>query len=231
MPTPMISIFDTLMALPLFQGVSRMKLSELIEKLPFQFSKHRDNSAIITAGEMCNDLCFLISGKVHIDTPCQNKRIHFHETVFAPNVIGPEYLFGKSTIYPFNVYAKGVCGILRIAKIDYVKMLQNDNVFLFNMLNMLSRNNQMSTNSIIKLTKGTIHERIAQMIATLTHPDGTDIKITFRQKDFSTMLGYQRTSLINALNNMKEEGLIDYSLNEITILDREKLIRTSSQML
>lgn len=221
----MDSIYDTLMALPLFQGISRLKLSELVEKIPFHFTKYRDGNTIISAGEKCNTLCFLISGEVRIDIPCQNRRIHFMETISAPNVIGPEYLFGKTTVYPYNVTAHGVCGTLQIAKPDYINMLQNDKVFLFNILNVLSRNNQLSTASIISHTKGSINERIAQMILLLTHPDGKDIKIKFRQKDFSAMLGYQRTSFINALEHMKEDGIIDYSLNEIVVKDRERLIQ------
>ncbi len=220
----MDSIFDTLMTLPLFQGISRLKLSGLVERIPFHFTKYRDGNTIISAGEKCTDLLFIVSGEARIDIPCQNKRIHFVETISAPNVIGPEYLFGKTNAYPYSVHAVGSCGTLQITKADYVNMLSSDNVFLFNILNMLSRNNQVSTASIVSQTKGSIHERIAQMLTLLTHPNSRDIRIKFRQKDFSTMLGYQRTSFINALEHMKENGLIDYSLNEIIVKDREKLI-------
>ncbi|MGM9804508.1 MAG: Crp/Fnr family transcriptional regulator [Muribaculaceae bacterium] len=224
----MDSIFDTLMALPLFQGISRLKLSELVEKVPFHFSKYRDGNPIVKAGDKCNSMLFLVSGQVRIDIPCQNKRIHFIETVTAPNVIGPEYMFGKTTAYPFNVFSHGVCGTLQITKADYVNMLQTDKVFLFNILNMLSRSNQTSTASILSHTKGSICERIAQMVSILAHPDATDLRISFRQKDFSSMLGSQRTSFINALEHMKADGLIDYSLNEIVIKDRNKLLNASN---
>ncbi|MGN0213587.1 MAG: Crp/Fnr family transcriptional regulator [Muribaculaceae bacterium] len=220
----MDSIFDTLMALPLFQGVSRLKLSELVEKVPFHFKKYHDGNTIISAGDKCNSLCFLVSGQARIDIPCQNRKIHIIETISAPNVIGPEYLFGKTTAYPFSMSAHGMCGTLQVAKSDYINMLQSDKVFLFNILNILSRNNQLSTSSMLSITRGSISERIAQMVAMLTHNESTDIRIFFKQKDFSTMLGSQRTSFINALEHMKDEGLIDYSINEIVVRDRKKLL-------
>ncbi len=223
----MDSIYDTLMGLPLFQGVSRLKLSELVEKVPFHFIKYRDGENIISAGDKCNSLVFIVSGQARIDTPCQNKRIHFLETVSAPNVIGHDYLFGKITHYPFSVHARGICGTLQITKSDYINMLQNDKVFLFNILNTLSRSTQMHKASILSLTKGTIGERIAQMVTSITHPDSTDIKISFRQKDFSTMLGAQRTSFVNALQHMKDAGIIDFNLSEISIKDRDKLVSMS----
>ena len=223
----MDSIFDTLMELPLFQGVSRLKLSELVEKVPFHFIKYRDGDTIVSVGDKCDSLLFLVSGQARIDIPCKNKRIHFLETLAAPNVIGPDYLFGKTTNYPFSVYSRGVCGTLQIAKSDYINMIQSDRVFLFNILNMLSRNTQRNTASILALTKGTIVERIAHFVNSLTHPEGTDIKIAFRQKDFSTMLDAQRTSFINALERLKDVGAIDYSLTEIVIKDRNKLSSVS----
>lgn len=223
----MDSIYDTLMGLPLFQGISRMKLSELVEKIPFYFLKHRDGENIISVGDKCDTVLFLVSGEARIDIPCQNKRIHFLQTIAAPNVIGADYLFGKVTRYPFSVFSRGVCGTLQINKSDYINMIQGDRVFLFNILNLLSRNTQRNFAAVTSLTKGSIPERIAQMINMLTYPEATDIKIAFRQKDFSTMLGAQRTSFINALNHMKEAGAIDYSLTELMVKDREKLMNLS----
>ena len=46
----MNSMFEILMDLPLFQGVSRDKLSELIEKTPFHFLKFADGDEVV-AGE------------------------------------------------------------------------------------------------------------------------------------------------------------------------------------
>ena len=38
------------------------------------------------------------------------------------------------------------------------------------------------------------------------------------------MLGSQRTSFINALEHMKDEGLVEYSINEIIVKDRKRLL-------
>ena len=61
--TLMDSIFEILMDLPLFQGVSREKLSELIEKTPFHFLKYSDGEAIAAAGDSCTRIRFIISGE------------------------------------------------------------------------------------------------------------------------------------------------------------------------
>ena len=58
----MDSMYDVLLQLPLFQGVSRMKMSEIIEKTRFHFLKYQDNEIIAHRGEECTHMKFIVSG-------------------------------------------------------------------------------------------------------------------------------------------------------------------------
>lgn len=220
----MNSMYNILLGLPLFQGVSHSKISELIEKIKFHFLKYLNNEQIIECNDSCNNLKFLISGSAKIEIYNQNKRIKLSQTITAPNVIGAEYLFGKTTAYPFAVYASPEAGILQIEKADYLKILKSDIIFLFNMLNYLSRNSQTPTEAVLSLTSGSIAERFAFWVSSLTYKGSTDIVIESKQKDMYTMLGVQRSSFINTLDDLKEKGILDYTTNSIKINDREALL-------
>ncbi len=220
----MESMFEKLMELPLLQGVSRDKLSELIEKTPFHFVKYNAGEKVVTANEQCTHIRFIISGDVRIDLPSSNRRVVVSETLSGPNVIGPDYLFGRNTFYPFNATAIGDCGILQIVKADFINILMSDKVFLFNMLNVLSRNSQKSTFGIMALSSGTIAERLAFIITSLTQKGSKDITLTYRQKDLCSILGVQRSSLINSLEQLKREGVIDYDMSEIKVRSRDILL-------
>ena len=217
-------MYDILLGLPLFQGVSHSKISELIEKIKIHFLKYLNNEQIIECNDSCNNLKFLISGSAKIEIYNQNKRIKLSQTITAPNVIGAEYLFGKTTAYPFAVYASPEAGILQIEKADYLKILKSDIVFLFNMLNYLSRNSQTPTEAVLSLTSGSIAERFAFWVSSLTYKGSTDIVIESKQKDMYTMLGVQRSSFINTLDDLKEKGILDYTTNSIKINDRDALL-------
>ena len=52
----MDSMYDVLLQLPIFQGVSRNKISELIEKINFHFLKYPDGEKKVKRGEECNQL-------------------------------------------------------------------------------------------------------------------------------------------------------------------------------
>lgn len=220
----MDSMYEILMGLPLFQGVSHAKISELIEKIKFHFLKYLNNEQFVSVGDNCSQVKFLISGKAKIEITNRNKRIRVYETVSAPNVIGVEYLFGRNTVYPYNVYAEPDAGILQIEKNDYLKILKSDAVFLFNMLNYLSRNSQTPMEAVLSLTSGSIAERFAFWITSLTYKDAKDIVIRSKQKDMYTMLGVQRSSYMNTLGEMKEMGILDYTSSEIFVKNRDFLV-------
>lgn len=219
----MNSMYEILMDMPLFQGISHAKISELIEKIKFNFLKYLNNEQFIAVNDSCRQLKFLISGKAKIELYNRNNRIRITETISGPNVIGAEYLFGKTTVYPYNVYADSEAGILQIEKSDYLKIIKSDSIFLFNMLNYLSRNSQTPMEAVLSLTSGSIAERLAFWITSLTYKNASDIVVHSKQKDMYTMLGIQRSSYMNTLNELKEKGYLDFSSNEILVPDREKL--------
>ena len=210
----MESMYEKLMELPLFQGVSRDKLSELIEKTPFHFVKYTAGEQIVETNEECT----------HILSSA-NRRVTVSETLVGPNVIGPDYLFGRNTFYPFNATAITDCGVLQIVKSDFINILMSDKVFMFNMLNVLSRNSQKGTFGIMALSSGSIEERLAFIITSLTQRGSKDIKLTYKQKDLCCILGVQRASLVSALERLRKEDIIEYTLSEISVNSREDLLK------
>ena len=211
------------MQLPLFHGVSAQQLSALVEKMPFHFLKFNDGERIIDEGDTCTHVRFVVSGKVRVSMRFTNLKVTIEQTLEAPNVLGPDYLFGLDTSYPFNVTAEGECGIMQLRKSDYVNIVQADKVFLFNILNYLSRNSQRFTAGVLAMKQGSVTERIALIVSILTTQLSSDITISFLQKDLCTLLGTQRTTLIHALDILKDEGIIDYTTTQITILNLSAL--------
>lgn len=71
----MDSMYDVLLQLPIFQGVSRNKISELIEKMKFHFLKYPDGEKIVTSREECNHLKFLTSGEIRSELITQTEKM------------------------------------------------------------------------------------------------------------------------------------------------------------
>ena len=220
----MKSMFDILMELPLFRGVSRERMSKTVGSVKFHFLKYLPGESIVEAGTACTHIKFIISGSARSKIVNPDRRFKVTQTLTAPDVIAPDYLFGRATVYPCEVVAIEPTGIMQIAKVDYMKILYSDEVFMFNYLNMLSMNAQKSVSGVLALTTGSIEERIAFWIVALTQPGGTDIELKCRYRDLYSFFGVQRTSFIAALDGMKEAGLIDYTTDKIVFNSRKSLV-------
>jgi len=214
----MESMYQQLRSLPLFQGASDTQMKALVEKVPFHFTTYAPGETILEAGQPCTHVCFIVSGSARLTFTTRGLQVTLHQTLHAPGVIAPDYLFGRTTCYPFTVTAYEQCGIMRLLKSDYVKILQSDKVFLFNILNYLSHNSQKFTIAAQSMMHASLTERLALMIGTLTQPQATNINLSFKQKDLCALLGAQRTTLIHTLDQLQAEGLITYTATSLTVL-------------
>lgn len=221
----MDNIYELLTALPLFKGVSKERMLEIAGKIRFHFLKYSENETIVRAGDSCTHIKFVITGSVRQSIATDDSRFVINQTLKAPAVISPEYIFGRLTTYPGTVTTLEPTGILQIAKADYLDMLNSDPIFLFNFLNLLSMNAQKAVEGVLAVATGNLEERIAFWVIALTQRGASDISLSCRQRDLYSVFGVQRSSFIATLDAMKANGIIDYSQSEIRILDRDSLLK------
>lgn len=219
----MDSMFEKLMELPLFHGVSYQKISEILGKHRFHFMKFSDGQVITNVGDPSTHLMTIISGSVRSTVSGEDGKVKVAQTLTAPEIVNPDFFFGKRTTSPATIVAQGDCGIMQIEKRDYVGILTSDNVFLFNFLNILSMHAQLSTEGVLALTSGDLRKRIAYWIVALTQTGGTEIVMECRQRDLYSVFGVTRQSLVAALEEMKLAGLLDFSASSIIVTDRRRL--------
>lgn len=219
----MDSMYEILLTLPLFSGVSRDKVSQIVGGTKLHFLKYTPGEIIVRAGESCTHIKFIISGSARSTVSNVGERFSVSQTLAAPDVIAPEFLFGRTTLYPCDVVAVDTVGILQIAKTDYLNILSSDRVFLINYLNKLSMFAQKGVDGILSFTQGSLEERFAYWIIALTQRSGRDITLTCKQRDLNALFGVQRSSFISMLDGLKDRGLVDYRPGVINILDRQAL--------
>ena len=90
-------MFDKLLTLPLFQGISKQSLSQLVEKYPCHFLKYTKGDTIIEHGDVCTHMRFVVSGSVNVVIESSKTKVELSQTLDAPEVIAPDYLFGRTT--------------------------------------------------------------------------------------------------------------------------------------
>ena len=85
----MSSMFDLLMELPLFRGVSHDTMKNIVGMAKFHFLKYPEGAVVVKENSPCTHITFVISGSVRLTTTNNNGRISVSQTLRAPDVIFP----------------------------------------------------------------------------------------------------------------------------------------------
>lgn len=200
--------YEQLLQLPVFQGITSDSVKALIEKIPFHFIKRADGEAVVTAGERCNNLLFLVAGTVRHEVAFEHLDITFSQRIEAPSVLALENLFGLDTTLRFNATAVGQCGLLQVRKADFITMLQQEKIILFNTLNMLSSATQRYAARLRAMHHDSVGERILALRDMLGVQQASAQVLTFKPAHLCTLLSTRRPSLADELNRLAEQGAV-----------------------
>lgn len=219
------SIFDTLLDLSLFRGVSRERIAEIVGRVRFNFLRYNPADVIIHRGENCNRLKFILSGTIRVVMESKATGFKVAQTLTGPNVIFPEFLFGRITTYPCRVTALSTASVVEIEKSDYLRILSMDNIFQLNYLNYLSLNAQKAVGGALALSSGDVISKIAFYVSTLTQPGSIDIELNSGDIPMEKMLDTDRESLRAACDDMRSKGIVEcLTANSIKIGERRELL-------
>ena len=219
-----MSMFEQLMELPLFKGISYQGISKAVEISKFHFLKYPAGEMIARKDDPYEHITFVLNGSVRSTKVNEGMTFAISQTFEGPAVLAPDFLFGMKRTWPANVVALTPTSILKISKADFTNMLYSDKVFMFNYLNMLSVNAQKALDGMLSLTKASLEERIAFWVTTLTQPQGKNITLSCRARDLCSLFGVQRHYFDTTLQSMQQRGLLNYTNKELTNLNRRGLL-------
>ncbi len=220
-------MFDKLLQLPLFQGLTHEEFQRLIESYPFHFLKVANGERIVTAGDPCTHLRFIVGGAVRFSTSSRVLKVAVEHTLDSPDVIAPDHLFGLDTSYPFDAWGSGEAAILQIKKLDFLNMLSSSRVLTINTLNYISRNAQAMRSQLLGSQNMRVAERLVIIATLFTAQRSRDIKIVYRLRDLNRLLGLltSRVAIADVCAQFETMGLVRKSApGEIYFGNRQDLV-------
>jgi CRP-like cAMP-binding protein len=208
------SMYNTLLQLPLFQGMSRTELSEVVEKVKLHFLRIEAKKKIFSQGESCDKLVFLLSGELtsEIHAPCGT--FSLIETFDKPQMIEPYSLFGKRPSYKATYTAKSDVSLLTIDKQYIYGVLDKYEVFRMNLLNLLSNKAEQLHTHIWSISPQPLEGRLAHFVRSLcTTPHGPKA-LRIKMDDLATLLDDTRLNISRVLNKWQQSGIIEMHRKE-----------------
>ena len=207
----MTTMYEMIMDLPVFKGVSKEQVSSFLEKTNVNFENFEPGMKIVSKGEEVKTVKFVMSGEVCASHVLVGSNISVEEYCSYGRVLGADRLYGMSTGYSCDVIAMTRTSIMEFSKDQYVKLLNSDSIYLLNFFNFLSRRAQRPVEALEEFTTGDIRSRLCVLLSVLTDPDSIGIQIKGTIANLAKYLSVDQKSMAEWINTAEMQGLIAYS--------------------
>lgn len=218
------TMYNMLMRLPLFQGMSQEHLFEILEQTTFHFRKVEHQKIAFSQGEWCNQLTFLMAGELTATTQAPCAELSFEETFGPHAVIEPHSLFGKRPTYKATYTARGEVSLLCIDKRHIYTLLHSYEIFRINIINLISSKAEDLHARQWAISPKTLEERFISLIHNLcTTPRGPKT-MHAKMEELARLLDCTRLKVSSILNKWEKEDLITMHRKAFVIHDMAKLL-------
>lgn len=220
----MATMYEMIMDLPLFKGVSKEHVSQFLEKTNVDFLNYESGETIIEKGTGVTMVKFVISGAARITHTIESLPIRIEETCGHGTVLGADRLFGISTGYAFEAKAQGRTSIMQFSKEQYVNLLHSDRIYMLNFFNYLSLRAQRQKDTVSEYAKGDLRSRLCILLNIMTLPTSKDISIVASDETLALFGGMSAYEVLEWKNAAVRIGLISCGSNVIDILSRSAFL-------
>ena len=214
-----MTMYDTLLQLPLFQGLAKNDFTSILDKVKIHFLKRKAGDTVALGGEDCRELVFLLNGSLVSKTSDRDELYTFYEAINAPFLIEPYSLFGWSTKYVSTYTALTACNLVTIEKAYLLSELNNYEIIRLNYLNILSNRAQNLHDRLWTNLPESLHGRIVEFILLHSYVPGGEKRLKIKMDDLAKLLSSTRIRVSKALNEMQDKHWLTLHRGEIRIPD------------
>ena len=220
----MSTMYEMIMDLPLFKGVSKDQVSLFLEKTHIGFQNYNVGETLAAMGEPVNMVRFVISGDICLIHPLAGVGITIEERSGFGKVLGADRLFGMATGYPYTAVAKTKTSIMEFSKAQYVNLLHSARIYMLNFFNYLSLRAQRPVDSSVKYCHGDIMSRMCMLVSMMTEPAAEEIVIRGEAEAIADYCNCDEQA-VNAWRNMLvRAGLADCDSSSVRIKSRMEFL-------
>ncbi|MCI1648307.1 MAG: Crp/Fnr family transcriptional regulator [Bacteroides sp.] len=221
----METMYDTLLQLPLFQGLAKEDFTSILGKVRLHFTQHKSGEILIKEGSVCNQLVFVLKGEIVSSTSSVDDSYWFTEVLQAPCLIEPCSLFGMNTTYVSTHVASAEVHTISIDKLFVLSELFEYEIFRLNYMNMISNRSQMLRSRLwAKVPGDNVETRIVDFIFSHIERTSGEKILKIKMSVLADIINATRLRVSKVLNDMQQRGLLELHRGEIVIPEFGKLL-------
>ncbi len=215
----METMYDTLLQLPLFQGLCNEDFTKILDKVKLNFTKYKAGDVILKSGMPCTQLVFLLKGEASSETVSHDGSFVFTEHLAAPHLIEPYVLVGMAPYYTATYTARTELNTISISKEAVFKQLFEYDIFRLNFLNILSRRAQSQQAHLWEEAPRDLEDKFVLFVLRHIEKRHGEKTIKTKMEDLGRYVDETRLNVSKMLNKLQDEKLLELRRKEILIPD------------
>ena len=208
----------------LFNNVDKTKMLKILGNLKYSIVSYKKGEVIFQEEEICSAIGLIIDGTINIERIYPNGKSIVMSKFKDGDVFGEALLFSKVNKYPATVIALSDCKVLYLTKNEIIKLFSVENKLMENFMMLLREKIIILNNKIRSISLKSVRQKVVDYIlCEYMNEKNEEIKLKYSKEEIANDIGIPRPSLSRELIKLRDEGLINFSRNKITILNIEEL--------
>ncbi len=219
-------LHERLLELPLFQGISRNDLEQIVSSTKFRHLSYGKGKTVVNEGDVCDKTYFLLKGTISATGYADDNGYSITEIMQAPEILQPERIFGLTQRYTRTFKSVTDCTFICLGKKETLELACNYEIFRLNLLNIVCTKSQRFARFPWKTQPKDIRSKIKRFVETrCLRPAGEKI-LRIKMERLGMEINESRLNTSRELNSMAAEGVISLKRGEIHIYALEKTIHS-----
>lgn len=221
------TMYDTLLQLPLFQGLGKNDITAILSKVKFHFRKYEPGEYVFRQGDACSEVGFLLGGTLIAETFSRGQTYQFFEELPVPSVVELYSLFGIRPFYHASYRASTEVSVLTIDKLYLAEIVGGYVPCSLNFSNIICTRAQYLYQHIWSDVAGDLTVRFVHFLMQRSSRPAGHKLLRIKMEDLAILLDDRRINVSRMLNALQAEGLIHLKRKEIEVPALEKLLQRS----
>lgn len=208
----------------LFKGVSDEKIEEIFSYIKYSEVSYNKGQILFQEGDACKNIGIIEEGSIQVERIYSSGKSIVLAKLSAGDVFGEALVISSTALYPATVIAKSNCKIIFINKKEIMKLCSSNERILENFVTLLSDKVIMLNKKVKSTSLKSVKHKVVDYILEKSNVENSNvIMINESKEDIAAYLGMPRPSLSRELIKLRDENIIDFDRNSITILKFHEL--------
>ncbi|WP_235910628.1 Crp/Fnr family transcriptional regulator [Heliobacterium mobile] len=212
----------------LFQGIEPVVINEMLNCLEPKSCRYKKNDTIALAGEPFESIGVLLKGEALVIKETAAGHRSMMALLRPGDLFGEIVVFSKNSAWPATVIAQEESQALFISRRKLTGQCEQSctwhRTIIENMLRIISEKAMMLNKKVEYLTIKSMRGKLSTFFLEQHRKAGTTtFRLPMKRNELADFLNVSRPSMSREMARMREEGLIDFHLETVRIINAEAL--------